>query len=87
MTTDLRQKLLQVVSNFVVSARRDVKAEDVTEERTFVSLGMDSLDMVELSMELEDDFGIDLRGVEIYWPTVKDALDCVMSIKTQSENV
>jgi acyl carrier protein len=59
----------------------------MSEESTFVDLGMDSLDMVELSMDLEDNLDIDLRGVELSWSTVAEAIDCVVGLKTKAQNV
>ncbi len=38
----------------------DIDPADITEESTFESLNIDSLDMVELVCELEDRLGIDL---------------------------
>lgn len=42
----------------------DVAAEDVSEDSTFESLGLDSLDMVELISELEDRLDIDFGEPE-----------------------
>ena len=42
----------------------DVAAEDVTTDSTFDSLGLDSLDMVELISELEDRLDIDFGEPE-----------------------
>ena len=41
----------------VVSDRTDTAKEDVKEESTFRDLGVDSLDTVEILMELEDKLG------------------------------
>ena len=38
----------------------DIDPADITEESTFESLNIDSLDMVELVCELEDRLGVDL---------------------------
>ena len=38
--------------------------EDITEETGFEELGADSVDLVELSMNLEEEFGIDEMGEE-----------------------
>jgi len=48
---------------------------------------MDSLDMVELSMELEDSFHVDFKGVEISWVTLKDSIDSVIAKKVTEQNV
>ena len=38
----------------------DVPAEEITMDTTFESLGIDSLDTVEMVMDLEADLGVDL---------------------------
>jgi acyl carrier protein len=44
----------------------DVKPEEVTEEASFTDdLGADSLDVVELVMAFEDEFGIDIPDEEV----------------------
>ncbi len=53
--TDFRQDVLNKIRAFVATVRDDVRPESIIEESTFVGLGLDSLDMVELSMELEDE--------------------------------
>ena len=42
----------------------DIDPETVTEESTFESLGIDSLDMVELIVDLEDEMGIEFGEPE-----------------------
>ncbi len=45
----------------VVSDRTDTAKEDVKEESTFRDLGVDSLDTVEILMELEDKLGTEIE--------------------------
>lgn len=62
----------------IVADRTDTAAEDVKMESTFKDLGIDSLDTVEVLMELEDklDTTIELdKKIE----TVKDLVDFIMS--------
>ena len=42
----------------------DINPDDVTEESTFESLGIDSLDMVEMVMDLEEELGVELETEE-----------------------
>lgn len=39
----------------------DLTADDITPESTFESLGIDSLDIVEMVMDLENELGIELE--------------------------
>ncbi len=39
----------------------DMAAEEITADTTFESLGVDSLDTVEMVMDLEDELGIELE--------------------------
>lgn len=48
----------------ILNDRLDIDPESVTEISTFASLGIDSLDMVELVCELEDQLGIDFGEPE-----------------------
>lgn len=41
-----------------------IESGDITEETTFDDLGADSVDIVELSMALEEEFGIEEMGEE-----------------------
>jgi len=48
----------------ILQQNLDIQPENVSEESTFDSLGIDSLDMVELICELEDRMGIDFGEPE-----------------------
>ena len=39
----------------------DIAKEEITPETTFESLGVDSLDTVEMVMDLEDELGVELE--------------------------
>ncbi len=39
----------------------DMSADEITPESTFESLGIDSLDIVEMIMDLETELGVDLE--------------------------
>lgn len=58
----------------------DIEPEQVTENATFDSLGIDSLDMVELICDLEDECGVDFgepEGLE----TVGDLVEYIEGLK------
>jgi len=44
-----------------LSEQLDIPAENITRDTTFESLGIDSLDTVEMVMDLEADLGVDLE--------------------------
>ncbi|MEX0868606.1 MAG: acyl carrier protein [Nitriliruptoraceae bacterium] len=57
-----------------------VPAEDVSPEATFEALGLDSLDVVELTLVLEEKTGVKLEDEELEdVRTVQDAIDKVVS--------
>jgi acyl carrier protein len=56
-----------------------VDADDVTPGATFESLGLDSLDVVELTLVLEEETGVKLEDEELEdVRTVQDAVDKVV---------
>ena len=44
-----------------LSRQMDVPVESITEDTTFESLGIDSLDTVEMLMDLEEELNVDLE--------------------------
>ncbi len=49
----------------VIADHLDVDTEGVTPETTFEELGIDSLETVEIMMELEDEFDIEISAGEV----------------------
>lgn len=47
-----------------LSEQLDVPAEEITRDTTFDSLHLDSLDTVEMVMDLEEELGVDLEMKE-----------------------
>lgn len=60
----------------VLTEAKDCDAADVKMESTWAELGLDSLDTVELVMNLEDEFGIQLEMNENL-KTVGDVVEAV----------
>ena len=56
----------------------DISPDDITPETTFESLGIDSLDTVEMVMDLEEQLGADLE-LEEKLATVGELVDFVES--------
>jgi acyl carrier protein len=68
----------------IVSAHMDVPPEMIKEQTRFVEdLGADSLDMAEIGMECEDQFG-DIRDDQNI-KTVGQAVDEIMSVVRQEQ--
>ena len=61
-----------------VANQMDISAEDITRDTTFESLGIDSLDMVEMVMDLEQEIGVELE-LEEKLATVGELVDFVES--------
>ena len=56
----------------------DISPDDITPETTFESLGIDSLDTVEMVMDLEEQLGVELE-LEDKITTVGELVDFVES--------
>lgn len=59
---------------------RDMEVDGISMETKFEDLGIDSLDMVDLVMALEDEFGIELE-VDENLVTVQDLVELIDSQK------
>ena len=57
----------------------ELTPEDITPESTFESLGIDSLDIVEMIMDLESDLGVELEIEDQKIATFQDLADFVES--------
>lgn len=55
----------------VLAEHLELNIDEITESTTFEEIGADSLDVVEVMMELEDVFGIEIAASEI-GPSVSD---------------
>ncbi len=78
MTDDLLKKIAEIVVE-----KLDVPIEKVTESAKFIDdLGADSLDTVELIMQFEEDFDIDIPDEDAEKIlSVQDALDYIKNNK------
>ncbi|MDD7771146.1 MAG: acyl carrier protein [Faecousia sp.] len=59
-----------------LSRQLDIPAEDISRDTTFESLHLDSLDTVEMIMDLEEDLGVDLE-LEDKLNTVGELVDYI----------
>ena len=57
----------------------DLNPDDITPESTFESLGIDSLDIVEMIMDLESELGIELEMEDQKITNFKELADFVES--------
>ena len=48
----------------VLAEHLEMDASEITEATTFEDLGIDSLDAVEIMMEMEDEFGVEIKPAE-----------------------
>ena len=74
MSDDLLKKIVSIVVD-----KLDVDENKVTEDAKFIDdLGADSLDTVELIMQFEEDFGLDIPDEDAEKiQSVKNALDYI----------
>lgn len=47
-----------------LAKQMDISVDDIERDTTFESLGIDSLDMVEMVMDLEEELGVELETEE-----------------------
>lgn len=74
-----RQQAFQTFTR-IISEQLGVDASAIDEQTRFSDLNADSLDMVELVMALEDEFGVQLEDdVVANIKTVADALDAAVA--------
>ena len=60
----------------ILAQQADKSFEDVCPESTPASLGLDSLDVVEVSIRLEDEFHIEIPTKELQnWKNVRDIVN------------
>ena len=52
--------MFEKIANYLAE-QLDMAAEEITADTTFESLGVDSLDTVEMVMDLEDELGVELE--------------------------
>lgn len=50
------QKVAEILADY-----KGIDVSEVKEDSTFADLGLDSLDMAELAMKLEDEFGVTIE--------------------------
>ena len=63
----------------MIAKQLDLDPEIITPESTFVGLGIDSLDLVETVMTLENELGIELDTEDHKIETMQDLVDFVES--------
>ena len=62
----------------IIAEQLSIKVEEVLDSSTFVDLGFDSLDTVELIMKLEEELGIEISDSEAEkLKTVQDVIDYI----------
>ncbi len=67
----------------IIAEQLGAEVAEVTGEKTFETLNGDSLDHIELVIELENEFGIEIPDED--WDkvkTVQDAIDCITKVKS-----
>ena len=57
----------------------ELDASDITPDSTFESLGIDSLDVVEMIMDLESELGVELELEDQKITTFQELADCIDS--------
>ncbi len=74
------EKIVRILRDY-----KDVEAGSITPDTTFESLGLDSLDRVELAMSVEEEFSIQLELTESM-RTVQGLVDAIEEQLKAKEN-
>lgn len=72
----------------ILADKYSVAKESITPESTLESLGLDSLDLIELMFEVEDAFNIRVpqeAGTALKAATVQDIVDNIQKLVSQGE--
>ena len=64
----------------IVADYKGIDVADIKEDRAFTDLGLDSLDMAELAMNLEDEFGVTIE-LDASLKTVADIVKLIDEAK------
>lgn len=73
----MHQETYEIVHRILVETFK-VPADDVTPEATFETLELDSLDLVELTLAVEEETGVKIEDDEVERiRTVRDAVDLI----------
>lgn len=70
---NISEKIIEVLANHL-----EMEPADITEETTFADLGVDSLEAVEIMMEMEDELGVEINPQEA-GKSVKELIEYVES--------
>ena len=62
-----------------ISRQMDIDASEITPDSTFESLGIDSLDIVEMVMDLESELGVELEMEDQKIATLQELADFIDS--------
>ena len=64
----------------LIADHLDIDEDEITLDTTFEDLGIDSLDTVELMMEVEDEFGVEISDdQQEKLRTVQNAIDFIVA--------
>jgi acyl carrier protein len=72
MEQTIKEKILSII-------RDEILIHQIDENETLRELGADSLDLTEIAVSLEDEFGIDVSDEEVKDKSVRDLITLVES--------
>jgi acyl carrier protein len=68
----------------IIAEKLSLPAENITEESTFKDLGADSLDIVEIIMKFEENFGIEIKDSDAEQiNTIGEAVSLINKFRTK----
>lgn len=73
---DVREDVLQIIADY-----KNLDRGDVTPERTFEELGIDSLDAIDIIYEVEDKFSVDVPQEAVDMEQMKSVGDVLALVE------
>lgn len=64
----------------ILAEHLEIEENSITEETSFKDLGVDSLDTVEILMEMEDEFGVSIQPSKVKITKVSDLSEYIDSL-------
>lgn len=74
-----KEDVEKMLRDFLTEVQPDIKAEDLTDDAELTALGVESLDVIEMLFEVEDQYGVTVPDEVVQsFVTFKDVVSYIM---------